>query len=229
MSASRRSLELEGVILGHRDFSDSHRIVDVLTGSEGRLSLLARGGRASKKRFAGALDLFTTLRLQVSAGGNLWALSSADILNARMGIRADLDRLARASLLVELARTLAPEHQAAPNLLAVLSDALDRVDRGELASAAAGFPALLSAGGVLPDVTLCVQCGARDREGQVLDIGFVCEGCRPFRQIMKREVRAAWAGAPCNDTEVASAVEDSVLDYAEATLGARFKSRHLKL
>lgn len=226
--SARRSLELVGLILRTRDFSDSHRIVEVLTAEEGRISLLARGGRASKRRFAGALDLFVTLRLQVSTGGNLWTLSGADVLRSRISIRKSLEALARASLLVELTRALAPEHQAAPELLAVATEALDRVDAGALASAASAYPALLSVAGVLPDVRVCVRCGA-DRAGVMRDEGFVCGQCAPARRPMSDAVRAVWAGGPCSDGALGDAVEDSVLDFAEATMGLHFKSRHLRL
>ncbi|MEM6532172.1 MAG: DNA repair protein RecO [Myxococcota bacterium] len=224
----KNAVELNGILLTHRNFSDSHRIVEVLTAEEGRVSLLARGARASKKRFAGALDLFVSLRMQVSTGGNLWSLLSADIVNPRLGVRADLDAVLRASLLVELARTLAAENQPAPDLLSVLAEALDRVADGELASAAAAFPAMLSAAGMLPDVEVCVQCGERSCGGRVYDLGFVCERCRPGRRPISSEARAVWAGTPCVSNAVADEVEASVLDYAEEYLGARFRSR-LKL
>ncbi|MEO0811493.1 MAG: DNA repair protein RecO [Myxococcota bacterium] len=224
----RRSLELVGLVLGTRDFSDSHRIVDLLTPEEGRLSLLARGGRASKRRFAGALDLFVTLRVQVSTGGNLWTLTGADVLDARVEIRKRLEALARASLLAELTRALAPEHQAAPELFGVASEALDRLNRGEDSSAAAAYPALLSAAGVLPELRGCARCGV-DRAGALREDGFVCTVCVPTRRPMSDAVRAVWQGAPCDSDALALAVEDAALDFSEAALGVRFKSRHLRL
>ncbi len=224
----RRTLELEGLVLSTRDFSDSHRIVEVLTAEEGRISLLARGGRASKRRFAGALDLFVSLRLQVSTGGNLWSLSAADVLNARIEIRRDLDALARSSLLVELTRALAPEHQSSPDLYGVLTEALDRVSHGDCAGAASAYPALLAAAGVLPDVSVCVRCGA-DAPGSVRDDGFVCTRCSPARGALSDSVRRVWSGERCADAALGDAVEDAVLDFAERTMGIRFKSRHLRL
>lgn len=224
---NQRSVELNGIVLSHRNFSDSHRIVEVLSAEEGRVSLLARGARASKKRFAGALDSFVTLRMQVSASGNLWTLLSVDILNPRLPLRSDLDSLLRASLLVELARTLAPEQQPAPEVLGVLTDALDRIAAGELASAAAAFPAMLAAAGVLPEVGACAQCGHRERPGRVFDVGYICRQCRPARRPLSPAARAVWSGASCESRDVASEVEASVLDYAEEFLGARFKSRAL--
>lgn len=224
-----RSVQLEGLVLVHRDFSDSHRIVEVLTAEEGRISLLARGGRRSRRRFSGALDLFVTLRMQVRASGNLWTLSSAEVLRPRIGIRSDLASLARATQLLELARHLSPEREGAPTLLAVLSDALDRIDAGDTTGAALAYPAMLKVAGVLPEVERCAQCGSPGRPGRIVDGEFICTGCRPGRGAIGPGALATWRGEPPPDEETARGVENSILDYAEAALGIRMKSRHLSM
>ncbi len=224
-----RSVQLDGWVLVHRDFCDSHGIVVVLTAEEGRISLLARGGRRSRRRFSGALDLFVTLRMQVRASGNLWTLSSAEVLRPRIGIRSDLASLARATQLLELARHLSPEREGAPTLLAVLSDALDRIDAGDTTGAALAYPAMLKVAGVLPEVARCAQCGSSGRPGRIVDGEFICTGCRPGRGAIGPGALATWRGEPPPDEETARGVENSILDYAEAALGIRMKSRHLSM
>lgn len=228
-SRFKSSVELTGVVLGTRDFSDSHRIVEVLTAEEGRLSLLARGARASKKRFAGALDVFATLRMQVTPSKNLWTLNAVDIVDARLGLRSDFDAIMRASRLTELARALTPEHQTSLDILNVLIEALDRVAEGQLASAASAYPAFLAAAGVLPPVAHCVACSSTDRDGYILDRGFVCQRCGTGPTRLSDAVRRVWAGERCRDLEVANDVEESVLTYSESALGLHFKSRGLKV
>ena len=60
-------LSLTGIVVGSRIFSESGRFVDLLTKEYGRISLVARGARASKKRFAGALDLFISLDVDTNS------------------------------------------------------------------------------------------------------------------------------------------------------------------
>src|SRR5690242_13998381 len=88
-----REITCDGVVLHMRPFGDSHRIIDVLTAEFGRLPLLARGARASRKRFGGILDVFAGLRLHIKRGRGLWTLEAADVQNLRFDLRQDLERL----------------------------------------------------------------------------------------------------------------------------------------
>ena len=57
--------QTEAVLLRAVEFSESDRIVHLLTRDRGRLTAIAKGARRSKKRFGGNLDLFNHLRITV--------------------------------------------------------------------------------------------------------------------------------------------------------------------
>lgn len=223
--ALRRTLE--GIVVQRRDFGDAHRIVELLSADEGRISVLARAGRKSRRRFPGALDLFVTLRGQMVASGNLWTLSSAEVVAPRLQIRNRLDAFARASQLVELARYLAPERQEAHALVAVLNDALDRIAGGDVVSATLAYPALLKVAGILPDTAKCARCGSAQEGGRVIAHEFVCSRCHAGGDPWPRGVLDVWAGGLPEDEKVADAVEASILIYVQHSHQVRFKSRVL--
>jgi DNA repair protein RecO (recombination protein O) len=147
-------MAIRGTVMHVTPFEESSRVVEVLTAEEGKLALVARGARASKKRFAGGLDLFTTLELDVFATRHMWRLDAARLIVPRVGIRRSLDAFERASRLTECARWLTNAHQQSSEQARALDEGLDACDRGELALAVLAYPMLLAAAGILPDVAV---------------------------------------------------------------------------
>ncbi|HET6345886.1 MAG TPA: DNA repair protein RecO, partial [Myxococcota bacterium] len=178
---AQAQLELHGIVLHLGKVGEAHRLVEVLSADWGRVTLVARGARASRRRFAGVLELFSTLRLQVQKGRGLWTLMAADPVAPRFSIRSDLVRISRASGLCACVRRLWPEQQAAPDAYGGLTTGLDAVAEGRAAEAAALYPALAAAAGILPELDRCGRCGGRSR-GLAVDPGgtaLVCGGCAP--------------------------------------------------
>lgn len=142
---------------------DAHRVVDVLTAEHGRVTLLARGARASKRRFAGILDVFATLQIQLSfgRGGGMGTLVAADPIAVRLGIRTDLASIARASTLCRCVRALVAPTEPAAAAVQALEWGLDRLDVGEVAQAAAAYSRLLAAAGLLPEARAVTAPGVR--------------------------------------------------------------------
>jgi len=199
VAKARTHRTLEGVVIHLRSMGESDRIVELLTRETGRIATLARGARASRKRFAGALDLFVSLRVRVIEGGSLWTLHAADILDARVGLRAGLDRLERAARLAECARVLTAEHAACPDTFAALVAGLDHLAKGEVAAAVDGYVGMLAGAGFLPRLE-------RDE------------------RIAPAEV-AVWRGGPCDNPALAAAVESRALNLVEQQIGRPLRTR----
>lgn len=86
--------DIVGIVVGRTDLGESDRIVRLLTAAEGRVELVARGARRSKKRFAGVLEPGVKLIAHRSRGrGELSTLVSADVLQLPRAAREDYDRL----------------------------------------------------------------------------------------------------------------------------------------
>jgi DNA repair protein RecO (recombination protein O) len=228
MSRLGRELTLTGIVVHVRNFGEAHRIVEVLTADEGRLAAVARHARTSRRRFAGALDLFSQIQVRVSTGQGLWTLHEAALKNPRLGIRADLDRFARASRLVEAARLLVPEHAQATQAYQALEAGLDTLDTGDLAGAAAFYPRLLAAQGILPDLASCVRCARRGVTPVRLDVsmgGALCDACAPSFRALPAEVIDGLRGAACADVDIAQVVEDCAIAWIEGHTGRALRSR----
>jgi recombinational DNA repair protein (RecF pathway) len=198
--ASHEVVAFEGVVLHRRDAGESDLVVDFLGRGCGRVSLIARGARASKKRFPGRLELFAAIRAHVVPRGSLWTLQAADVLDARVALRGEWERWARAAVLVDCARALAAPSEANDPLLAALSEGLDRLAQGECARAVEFYPKALAAAGLPPDP------------------GELPPDLAPA-------VLAVLGGAVCEDAAVADAVEARAVGLIEDLIGRALKSR----
>ncbi len=177
------------VALRHVDYRDADRIVTLFTRDHGLISGLARGLRRSTKRFGGRLDLFTLVQLQYREGRGLYHLEAADLIDAHLGIRTDLLRIAWASYLSELIQKLFAAEEPHPvafqvltRALGYLSDTRD-VDEGALRGAEL---ALLMDAGYFPELDACVVCRRPVEEGGRFTFvasrgGCVCDACMPGR------------------------------------------------
>ena len=66
----------EALLLRCVDFSESDRVVHLLTPDLGRLTAIAKGARRSVKRFPGTLDVFNHVRIQLFANDLQYGLES---------------------------------------------------------------------------------------------------------------------------------------------------------
>jgi DNA repair protein RecO (recombination protein O) len=160
------------IVVGSLAYGESDRIVRLLLPSRGRVSALARGSRGSRRRFQGALDLGNRVDVEVRKGrGELWSLTGATLVDARLHVRADHPRLALLAYLCEVAAALAAEEHAEATLFGLLDTALTVLDHATAMPNPAfriGFEAkALTFAGFAPSLQVCVVCG-RPLEGPLL-------------------------------------------------------------
>ncbi|MCB9744945.1 MAG: DNA repair protein RecO [Alphaproteobacteria bacterium] len=169
--------QVSAVVVGHVDYRDADRIVQLLTAPHGRISALARSARRSAKRFGGALDLGNRVDVMLRPGrGDLWHLDSAELADGRPHMRQDLDRIALGAYCCELVASLARSEHPEPRLFGLLDVALMVLDAATTVPSACfrlGVEAkALTFSGMTPVLTRCAACGEDLGEGPlVLDPG----------------------------------------------------------
>ncbi len=175
----------DAIILHHRDYGESDRIVTFLTPENGICKGFARNARASRKRFGPALESFASVRLHYSTakGGEFLSLRDAELLDLRVGLRTDLQRLALAAYGCELVEALGGGH-GHPEIFALLAAYLDH-----LSSAGATPEArlllevrLLFHSGYAPHLLHCAECFGPLPESFSFSAeqgGSLCPACAP--------------------------------------------------
>jgi DNA repair protein RecO (recombination protein O) len=173
----------QAVVLSTVDYGEADRLVTLFTRGRGKLTAFAAGARKSRRRFAGALEPMTSLRVQlVERRGTTCRLDAAEIDRSFALIRGDLSRIARALHAVELCRELVRDHEPHPGLYERLLEYLDQLDGGRAGptSLLAFELDALAQGGLQPRFDCCAICGGPPGARPKFDPdhgGAVCEGC----------------------------------------------------
>ena len=100
----KQSTNLKTIVIRKVDYGESDLILGLLTKTEGKISVFARGAKRSKKRFGSALDLFVEMDAQVKAPRNLhglWTLESIQIQNTHVKLRQNLMSISTTSYVSE--------------------------------------------------------------------------------------------------------------------------------
>lgn len=123
----QRRYQLEGTVLGRRNYGEADRVIIFLT-ADGRLDLLAKGIRKPHSRKAGHLELFSRSKVLISRVKNFWdIISQAELLTARPGLQEDFKRGTYARYVGELALRFF-EQEADERLYTLVDSTLDLLE-----------------------------------------------------------------------------------------------------
>jgi DNA repair protein RecO (recombination protein O) len=160
-----RELRSEAIVLRHLNYGESDRIVTFFAPGYGRLRGFARAARKSRRRFAASLEPFASAILHWSPAryGGLVTLKEAELIDLRVGLRADLAAIALATYACELIESLFAEEEAQDQVYDLLHAFLDHL------CACGGTPParllfelrLLNLSGYIPHLLHCASCFGR--------------------------------------------------------------------
>jgi DNA repair protein RecO (recombination protein O) len=177
------------IVIRARDYSESDRIVTLLTRDFGKLSGIAKGAKASRRRFERKLEPFShvTLYFRRRPHGQLVFITRAERgENPPPELEDDLGKIALGSYMIELADALTTEEAEAAEAYLVLANALETLGRGAAATALrqAYELRMLSAAGFGLEFARCRVCSRvpEAEDGAVYFVvsrgGIVCVRCR---------------------------------------------------
>ncbi len=179
---------LDAIILQAFPYSETSKILRLLTPGHGVQSVMAKGARRLRSRYGGILEPFTDgfATFYLRQNRELHTLSDFELVRPRQALGRDLVRFGGASLLAEIMLRTASE-EAAPEVFSRVRSALDRLEAASPetveATALAETWALITALGFGPSLDRCVECGeAVPDEGELfLDYaagGVFCKACQ---------------------------------------------------
>lgn len=174
---------VEGIVLRETETGETDKILTVLTRSEGKVSVIARGARRKRSRIAAASQLLVYSEMTLFQKGKWSILDEASTLELFSGVRQDIELLSLGAYFSELCELLSQEDVPAPELLSLLLNALyalGTLHKGQSQVKSAFELRLLCLSGYEPMLGRCAVCGKQEIEEPMLDVvqGLLhCRGC----------------------------------------------------
>lgn len=228
------------IVLRTVDYGDRDRIVTLFVVGHGRRGVMAKGARASRKRFAGALEPLRIIEVQYvdRDPSKLATMTAADVIEAFPRIEGSFDKTALASYGTELTREIARD--GVPDdpffdLLVSYYRGLDRSpeDQGEHERLHVGFVVqALEMAGFLPALGVCARCHKDVEDGPNWQFqpttGALCGSCRrpgdPGGEVAPETLRALAVVAAGGSAHSLALGRGLVLDLVRHLVGRDLKS-----
>ena len=170
----------QGVVLRTIRLGEADRIVTLVTSGRGKVRAVAKGVRKTKSRFGSRLEPLVHVSMLLYEGRELDIVTQAETLDHFRAVREDLDRLGKATALLEATDQVAQEGHANPQLYQMLVGALRALAAADAALLVpAFFLKLLSIEGFHPLLDVCAVCDRPDglTAFDLVEGGVLCSEC----------------------------------------------------
>lgn len=176
----------EGIVLKNIDYSETSKIVTLLTPDRGKIAGLVKGAKRPRSRFGSSLEPITHIELLFYEKRDrpLRNVTQTDIIESFGSIKGDFDRLAYAGYFVELCDRFVQEGEESGDVFSFMLESLRLLCewKGALELLATGFGLrFLALAGFAPVLDACAQCGSTSLRGKVRfcadEGGILCQNC----------------------------------------------------
>lgn len=174
--------EFEGIVVSETAYSESSKIINILTKDQGVIGVMAKGAKRIKSPLRVATERFTLGIFSVYYHKDkLSTLVSADIINPLLNIKTDIIKIGYLTYIVELAHQTAKQNDD-EHIYAILKSAILKIEEGKDPMVITNILELkmLDYLGVGIDLDKCIKCGSKTN---ILTIsgdegGYICTDCR---------------------------------------------------
>ncbi|NLM62908.1 MAG: DNA repair protein RecO [Mollicutes bacterium] len=183
--------KVEGIIINTSDYSESSKILNILTKEYGIIGVIAKGCRRLKSelRMVSEKLIYGSFNLYYKEG-KISTLISVDVINNFKEIRKDIIKISYASFLLELAQQVYKQNQH-PEVYDLLINSLTKIDEGFDPMVITNIVELkyLDYLGVTPILDCCASCSKTNSivSISVLKGGYVCSNCRTTEPLVSEK------------------------------------------
>lgn len=156
-----------GLVLRETIYKESSRILTVLTPTEGKITVMAKGARRRGSKIAAATQFLAYSEMTLFSGRGGWTLTEARTLELFPGLRDDLRLLSLGAYFAQLLEVLSDADAPNPEMVSAGLNglfALSEDKRPELLVKAAFELRMMCLAGFAPALDACAVCGKEPEE-----------------------------------------------------------------
>ncbi len=173
--------EVHGLVVNSVDIGERDRLLTVLTGEMGLVTVFGASCRQLKSRYMAATQMMSYGKFLLRESGDRLSLKEAEVMDTFYGLRTDIGKASLAAYLCEVL-TYTGTEQGDNDLLRLALNTLYVIEKGlyPLSHIKATFEYRLAAHlGFMPDVSACRICGSTGESVLEIPSGqILCEECR---------------------------------------------------
>jgi DNA repair protein RecO len=183
--------EVEGIIISGRDYSETSKIINVLTKEHGIIGMMVKGCRTMKSPLRSVTDKLIYGKFTIYyKKDKLSILSEVNIINPFKEIKKSIDKISYASFLIELSEQVIKQ-TTYTYVYPLLIDALIKINENFDPAVIANILELkyLDFLGVLPVLDSCSDCGNKSNIVTLSSDkgGYLCSKCRKNEPIITKK------------------------------------------
>jgi len=156
--------KLEGIVIHAMDYGETNKIVTLYTKELGKVGVMARGAKKPRSKLSAGSQFLTYGLYLFTKGKGLGTLQQADPINPLRYIKADIERMAHASYIVDVIHKLSDKDVRDATIYQWVYQLLHHMDKG-LDPQVLTFIyeiKMLSVLGIDAEVDRCVKCGQNE-------------------------------------------------------------------
>ena len=172
---------VEGIVISETNYSESSKILNVLTREHGLIGIMSKGCRSMKSKLRGVSRklLYGTFHIYYKPSG-ISTLIGVDVISSFSETLTDLERISYASYILDLTHQVLKQNEE-DEIFDLLKDTLCKIEEGLNPIALTNIleVKLLDFLGVSPSIDACAHCGS-DKQIVTLSSdagGYVCKNC----------------------------------------------------
>lgn len=177
-------IKTKGIVLSEANYSETDKILTILTYDLGKVSCIAKGARRNQSRFLASSQLFAFSDLILFKGnGEVYHINSAELIDSFYSLRNNLDKLDVAMECVKFVKDNTYESQNTFNILKLIINTLYIISASEKDLRQIKnvfYIKFLCMLGYSPNVKQCGSCGKQDRltAFSVKNKTVLCDECK---------------------------------------------------
>lgn len=176
--------EVDGLVLREVKTGEADKVLTLLTGKRGKITVNAKGTASFKSKYAASTQIFTYSTFLLRKRGNFNYIRDTYFIESFEKIRYDLEKLSLANYICDVAFDLAQEDMEDEDFLSLVLNTLYALANRdlpiELVKGAFEFRAAVQSG-FMPDLSACGHCGCELVEDCTMDVmngRLLCKKCK---------------------------------------------------